>query len=118
MFGGGRDSFIRNRRRMAHPALKIPGLPISSSAVESAVRRVINLRLKGACVFWYKENAEKMLMLRAFYKSGRWNWNWLKRMGPPLSVARAGMTGETQMELVEMHAELPSTARAGMTGKT
>ncbi len=30
-----------------------------------------------AC-FWYKENAENMLMLRSYYKAGRWDV--LKRM--------------------------------------
>ncbi len=73
-----RDYFIRNRRRMAYPTLKALKLPIGSGAIESAVRRVINLRLKGPCIFWYRENAEKMLMLRSYYKSGRWNL--LKRM--------------------------------------
>ncbi|WDP87347.1 MAG: hypothetical protein HUN05_21320 [Desulfobacter sp.] len=33
----------------------------------------LNLRLKGPCIFWYRENAEKMIMLRSFYKAGRWN---------------------------------------------
>jgi len=73
-----RDYFVRNRQRMAYPALKALRLPIGSGAIESAVRRVINLRLKGACIFWYRENAEKMLMLRSYYKAGRWIL--LKRM--------------------------------------
>ncbi len=73
-----RDYFIRNQSRMAYPTLKALKLPIGSGAIESAVRRVINLRLKGPCIFWYRENAEKMLMLRSYYKAGRWNL--LKRM--------------------------------------
>jgi len=48
-------------------------LPLGSGAVESAIRRVVNLRLKGPCIFWHRENANKMLMLRSFYKAGRWN---------------------------------------------
>jgi hypothetical protein len=68
-----RDYFVRNRQRMAYPTLKALKLPIGSGAIESAIRRVVNLRLKGPCIFWYKENAEKILMLRAFYKAGRWN---------------------------------------------
>lgn len=68
-----RDYFVRNRQRMAYPTLKSLRLPIGSGAIESAVRRVINLRLKGPCIFWYRENAEKMLMLRSYYKAGRWN---------------------------------------------
>jgi hypothetical protein len=47
-------------------------LAIGSGAVESAVRRVIYLRLKGASVAWLVEHAEGMLHLRAHAKSGRW----------------------------------------------
>jgi hypothetical protein len=68
-----RDYFVRNRQRMAYQTLKSLKLPIGSGAIESAIRRVVNLRLKGPCIFWYKENAEKLLMLRAFYKAGRWS---------------------------------------------
>ena len=73
-----RNYFVRNQHRLAYPRLKALQLPIGSGAVESAIRRVVNLRLKGPCIFWYRENAEKMLMLRAYYKAGRWNL--LKRM--------------------------------------
>jgi len=38
----------------------------------------VNLRLKCPCTFWYRENAEKMIMLRSYYKAGRWNY--LKQM--------------------------------------
>lgn len=77
-----RDYFVQNAQRLAYPVLKALNLPIGSGAVESAVRRVINLRLKGPCIFWCKENAEKMLMLRSYYKSGRWNC--LKQMANSL----------------------------------
>jgi hypothetical protein len=48
------------------------GLPIGSGAVESAIRRVINLRIKGPGVMWEEENAEGMVVLRAAALSGRW----------------------------------------------
>jgi hypothetical protein len=48
-------------------------LPMGSGAIESAIRRVVNLRLKGPSIFWCKHNAELVVMLRAFYKAGRWN---------------------------------------------
>jgi len=32
----------------------------------------INLRLKGAGIFWHKKSAEAVLLLRAYYKAGRW----------------------------------------------
>lgn len=47
-------------------------LPVGSGAIESAIRRVINLRLKGNSVFWKEENAEGMLVLRGLVLSHRW----------------------------------------------
>ena len=46
--------------------------PLGSGAVESAIRRVINLRLKGNGIYWREENAEAMLVLRAAALTGRW----------------------------------------------
>ena len=68
-----RNYFIRNERRLNYPLMKTLNLPIGSGGVESAVRRVINLRIKGPCIFWHKENAERILLLRSYYKAGRWN---------------------------------------------
>jgi hypothetical protein len=68
-----RDYFIRNKNRMLYSEVAEKGLPIGSGSVESAIRRVVNLRLKGASLFWLKETAEAMLYLRAHYKAGRWN---------------------------------------------
>lgn len=68
-----RDYFVRNERRLDFSTVKALNLPIGSGAIESSIRRVVNLRLKGPCTFWYRENAEKMIMLRSYYKAGRWN---------------------------------------------
>lgn len=64
--------FSKNRSRMQYSHFKRMNLPIGSGAVESAIRRVVNLRLKGAGLFWKKEMAETMLFLRSQYLSGRW----------------------------------------------
>jgi hypothetical protein len=48
------------------------GRPLGSGAIESAIRRVINLRLKGNGIYWREENAEAMVVLRAAVLSGRW----------------------------------------------
>lgn len=68
-----RDYFIKNQHRMAYGELKAKKLPIGSGAIESTVRRVVNLRLKGASIFWCRESAEAILLLRSYYKAGRWN---------------------------------------------
>ncbi len=64
--------FKKNRQRMRYAKVATLHMPIGSGAVESAVRRVVNLRLKGPSIFWCKSNAEHLLMLRSYYKSGRW----------------------------------------------
>ncbi len=64
--------FHHNRHRLNYAKLKANHLPIGSGAVESAIRRVVNLRLKGAGMFWHEETAQEMLMLRSYYKAGRW----------------------------------------------
>src|SRR5205823_14535410 len=48
------------------------GLPIGSGAIESAVRRIINLRLKGNGLLWLEENAEAVLVMRAAVLTQRW----------------------------------------------
>jgi hypothetical protein len=68
-----RDYFTRNLARMAYDRVRALKLPIGSGSVESAIRRVVNLRLKGPCIFWCKENAEAILLLRCYWKAGRWN---------------------------------------------
>jgi hypothetical protein len=52
--------------------LRRRGLPQGSGAIESAIRRVINLRLKGPGLMWQEENAEGALVLRAAAVSERW----------------------------------------------
>jgi hypothetical protein len=49
------------------------GVPIGSGIVESAIRRVINLRIKAPGMFWHRDNAEKMIFMRAQILTGRWN---------------------------------------------
>ena len=59
--------------RLQYPTFRAAGLPLGSGAIESSVRRVINLRLKGNGIFWDESNAEAMLQLRAQVLTGRWD---------------------------------------------
>ena len=68
-----RDDFIKNQSRMAYAKLMAMKMPIGSGAIESTVRRVVNLRLKRASLFWCRASAEAILLLRSYYKAGRWN---------------------------------------------
>ncbi|MCP3966796.1 MAG: hypothetical protein GY718_10665 [Lentisphaerae bacterium] len=66
--------YIRNRRLlMKYDHIKAKGLPIGSGAVESAVRRVINLRIKSPGMFWEEDNVEAFMYLRANALSGQWD---------------------------------------------
>jgi len=59
--------------RLQYPTFRKQGLPLGSGAIESSVRRVINLRLKNNGMFWREEHAEEMLQVRAQVISQRWD---------------------------------------------
>jgi len=65
--------FETHKDRMRYARYRAVGLPIGSGAVESAVRRVVNLRLKGNSIYWLEDHAEAMLHLRSHLKAGRWD---------------------------------------------
>ena len=80
------NDFLKNRHRFAYTTRGGLGLPRGSGAVESAIRRVINLRIKGASIYWLPESVDAILLRRSFYKSGRWNC--LQRMAmTPVGVS-------------------------------
>ncbi len=58
-------------RRMDYSLARMHHMPIGSGAIESAVRRVINLRVKSNGIYWLRENAETMIRIRAWLKAGR-----------------------------------------------
>ncbi len=64
---------VKNRNRLNYAGIAGLNFPIGSGAIESAIRRVVNLRLKGPCIFWKEDTANEMLMLRCYYKARRWD---------------------------------------------
>jgi len=68
-----RNYFNKNKEKMKYSSFAAVGLPLGSGAVESAIRRVINMRLKGPGIFWHEDTANEMLMLRCYYKAKRWD---------------------------------------------
>jgi len=65
--------FEGNAARMQYRSFRARKLPIGSGVVESAIRRVINLRLKSPGKFWLHDNAEAVLHLRSYLKAGHWD---------------------------------------------
>lgn len=64
--------------RLAYATFRRRKLPVGSGAIESAIRRVINLRMKGNSIFWKEANAEGMLVLRGLVLSRRWKETFAK----------------------------------------
>ena len=69
--------------RMRYKQFESLGHPIGSGAIESAVRRVINLRMKGYGIFWIEDTAEGMIHLRSYLKAGRWDQLVARTIQPP-----------------------------------
>jgi hypothetical protein len=84
-----RDYLLRNARagRLDYAKARRAKMPMGSGTMESAVRRVVNLRLKGAGIFWHEDHAEQMLLLRTYYKSKHWQVLTNKAFATPLTNA-------------------------------
>jgi hypothetical protein len=65
--------FEKHAARMAYTALDEQHLPVGSGVVESAVRRIINLRFKASGTFWEEDTVADLMHLRACFKAGRWD---------------------------------------------
>jgi hypothetical protein len=83
------------------------GLPLGSGAIESAIRRVINLRLKGNSIYWEEENAEAMLVLRGLVLSGRWNAVFAK--------ITESLAGDRRLDWKWTSPDMPAELKAGTT---
>src|SRR6266568_1654315 len=59
--------------RMRYAILEARKLSIGSGQVESAVRRVINLRFKAPGSFWTETTVSGLMHLGAAFKAGRWD---------------------------------------------
>jgi len=59
--------------RLSYAHFRSLGIPLGSGAIESSIRRVINLRLKSNGMFWGEPQAETMLQVRAQVISNRWD---------------------------------------------
>jgi hypothetical protein len=54
---------VYGEERLNYAKVLARQLPIGSGAIESLIRQVVNLRMKGNSKFWLKENTEIMLHL-------------------------------------------------------
>jgi hypothetical protein len=61
------------RRLLKYNEVASRKLPLGSGAVESLIRQVVNLRMKGNSKFWLQDNAEIMLHLRCQWIAKSWD---------------------------------------------
>lgn len=66
------NDYFGDDKKFQYEKLQSMGIPTGSGTVESAIRRVINLRIKAPGQFWLLENAEKIIFLRSQVLTGRW----------------------------------------------
>ena len=61
----GALTYLQNQQsRMNYPLYRKPGLPITSSHMESAIKE-LNFRMKGTEKFWSKQGGQSVIQLRA-----------------------------------------------------
>lgn len=76
-----------NLHRMRYKTYIQDGYPIGSGAVESAVKHVVQSRMKRPGTRWQNHGADSMLALRSLYRStGRWDVYWHDKNSPRLAA--------------------------------
>jgi hypothetical protein len=65
--------FSEQPQRFDYLKVQALNLPIGSGAIESLIRQVVNLRLKGAGKFWLAEHAEIILHGRCQWAAQQWS---------------------------------------------
>lgn len=94
----GHLDYARFRRR---------GVPLGSGAIESAIRRVINLRLKGNSISWYEDHAEGMLVLRCLVLSDRWD--------DTFDQLSASLASDRRLDWTFRSPDMPAQLKANIT---
>lgn len=95
-------NYIRHHGKEGHMdygKYRLMGLPLGSGAIESAIRRVVNLRMKSNGIFWRINRGEEMLMLRATVLSDRWDENRL--------IAKRQMKANQKLSLPKLETVKP-----------
>lgn len=76
-----RRYFLRNSRGMTYAEFRRRGLPIGSGPVEAACKTLVKTRLCRSGMRWTREGGQRILDLRTYVKSNRWQpfWNQYKK---------------------------------------
>ncbi|MFH1616323.1 MAG: hypothetical protein ABIG61_14705 [Planctomycetota bacterium] len=71
-----RTFFRRNKERMSYADFIARGLPIGSGPVEAACKSIVKTRLCRSGMRWSRQGGQRILHLRCFVKSNRWDVFW------------------------------------------
>ena len=79
---GERTFFQRNKHRMTYADFRRRGLPIGSGPVEAACKTLVKTRLCRSGMQWSWKGGQRILQLRTYIKSQRWDafWNQYTRL--------------------------------------
>jgi len=77
-----RTFFRRNQTRMTYADFRRRGLPIGSGPVEAACKTLVKTRLCRSGMRWTRKGGQRILDLRTYVKSNRWDafWNEYRTM--------------------------------------
>ena len=77
-----RTFFRRNQAKMTYADFRRRGLPIGSGPVEAACKTLVKTRLCRSGMRWTRKGGQRILDLRTYVKSNRWDafWNEYKKL--------------------------------------
>ena len=82
-----RTFFARNKHRMAYADFRGRGLPIGSGPVEAACKSLVKARLCRSGMRWSRQGGQRILDLRAYVKSNRWDAFWQQYKQPTIALS-------------------------------
>jgi hypothetical protein len=80
------DDYFCDYTRFQYASFRAKKIPVGSGAVESAIRRIINLRVKSSGMFWKRENIEIMIFLRSLVLTGKLRNAFEKTLEMPIKM--------------------------------
>jgi len=77
-----RTYFKRNGARMPYATFRSNGWPIGSGPIEAACKTLVKTRLCRSGMRWTRPGGQRILTLRTYVKSNRWDnaWQYIKKM--------------------------------------
>jgi hypothetical protein len=75
-FDRERNYFLHNQKKMNYAELRARGLPIGSGPVEAACKTLVKTRLGRSGMRWSRVGGQRILDLRTYVKSNRWDEAW------------------------------------------